>query len=214
MLEIQVEDICFLIGLSRRGSPIPLSGSRRGGEAIKDYISAHSRPRSQPTKDEKIDIKDLVSLPMRMILFIIARLASSATLHFSNRSHMQYALECMKLTIFNLSEGVLENMKEQLTKVKDGWLKKFGYGSILISFALDRIPLLQPQHISLELAHPRVPQIKRWVDLISRHACSSSMSFTLVLFRWLHMHLIIVEDYPYSGMDFSGDPELVLPGGE
>jgi len=48
----------------------------------------------------------------------------------------------MKPTIFNSNEGVLENMKEELTKAKDGRLKNFGYGSILISFSLENIPLL------------------------------------------------------------------------
>lgn len=68
---------------------------------------------------------------------------------------MQYALECI-----NWSEGVLANMKEQSTKSKDGRLKNFGYGSILISFSLERIPLLHPQHISLELLDPRAPRMR------------------------------------------------------
>lgn len=38
----------------------------------------------------------------------------------ANRSYMQYALECIEQTIFNLSEGVIINMKEQLTNAKDG----------------------------------------------------------------------------------------------
>ena len=35
---ITVEDVYFLIGLSRRGLPISLSGSTVGGETVRDYI--------------------------------------------------------------------------------------------------------------------------------------------------------------------------------
>jgi len=132
-----VEDIYFLIGLSRLGSPISLSSSRRGGELVKDYISAHYRSRLQPTKDGKIEIKYVVHLALKTILFILSRFANSDTLHLANRSHTQYAPKCMELIIFNLSERVLANMKEQLTKAKYAWLKNFGYGLILISFTLE-----------------------------------------------------------------------------
>jgi len=132
----------FLVVLLRRGDLVSLSSLRRGGEIVKDYISTHCRPRSQPTKDGKFYIKDVVHLSLRTILFIITRLAISTTLHLANRSQMKYDLECIELTVFNWSKGVLENMKEILTKSKDGQLNNFGYGSILISFSLEWIPLL------------------------------------------------------------------------
>lgn len=77
---------------------------------------------------------------------------------------------------------MLENLKEQLNREKDGKMKYFGYGSIMISFVLERIPLLRPQHIALELPSPRVPQMRKWVDLMSHHASASSISFTPTLF--------------------------------
>ena len=73
ILEIQVEDIYFLIGLSKRGAPVSLLGGRRGGEMVNDYIATYCRPAALPTRDGKINIKDVTQLPMRMILFIIAR---------------------------------------------------------------------------------------------------------------------------------------------
>jgi len=105
-------------------------------------------------------------------------------------------------------------MKEQLTKEKDGRLKNFGYGAILVSFSLERIPLLRPQHISLEKIDVRVPQMRRWIDLMAQHVSLSSMSFTLVFFRWLCTQFIMVDDYPYVGMDFHRNLELTLPVGE
>ena len=87
----------------------------------------------------------------------------------------------------------------------------FGYGSILISFSLERIPLLHRQHISLELLDPNAPWMRRWVDLMSRHAGPSSMSFTPVLFRWLSMQFNMIDDYPYVGFKFREDIDRVLP---
>ena len=91
---------------------------------------------------------------MRTILFTFARLAGSAALHIANRSYMQYALECLEPKVFNWFDAVLSVMKEQLTKVKSERSKNFGYGSILTTFTLERIPLMQPQYISLGLPPP------------------------------------------------------------
>jgi len=82
---------------------------------------------------------------------------------------MQYALGCLEPKVFKWCEAVFSSMKE-LTKVKNGKTKNFGYGSILISFALERIPLMQPQHISLEVLRSRDPWMQRWVDLMARYA--------------------------------------------
>ena len=30
-------------------------------------------------------------------------------------------------------------------------------------------------------------------------------------FQWWEEHIIVVDDYPYAGMDFRSDPDLVLP---
>ena len=38
VLPILIDDIYFLTRLSRRGAPIALSGSARGGESVRDYI--------------------------------------------------------------------------------------------------------------------------------------------------------------------------------
>jgi len=121
------------------------SRGKSGDKIVKDYIITYCKPRSLPNRDVKIRIKDVTELPLRMILFIIARLASNLTLHVASRSYTPYGIECLEPILFNWSEGVLVNLKEQLTKEKEGKLNKFGYGVILVSFSLERVPLLQPQ---------------------------------------------------------------------
>jgi len=137
-----IVDIYFLTGLSRRGAPISFSGSARGGESVRDYIRRYCREGSQPSKDGKINIQDVTDRSLRTILFTFARMAGSAALHVANRSYMQYAVECLEPKVFNWCDAVLFVMKEQLTKVKNGRLKNFGYGSILTAFALEKIPLM------------------------------------------------------------------------
>lgn len=72
---------------------------------------------------------------------------------------MQYDLECLEPTLFNWCAVVLSSLKEQLTKVKSGKTKNFSYGSLLISFTLEIISLMQPQHVTLGVAGPRDPTV-------------------------------------------------------
>jgi len=72
MLSIQVEDIYFLTGLSRRGAPISLSSSRRV-ERLSRTILLHIIDLEPSQKNGKIKIKDVVHLPLKKILFIITR---------------------------------------------------------------------------------------------------------------------------------------------
>lgn len=78
---------------------------------------------------------------------------------------MQYALECLEPKVFNWCDAVLPVIKGKITKVKNIRSKNFGYGSILTAFALEKIPLMQPQYISLDF--PPEPQMQRWVDLMA-----------------------------------------------
>ena len=93
VFSITVEDVYFLISLSRKGLLISLTGSTVGGEIVRDYVMQYCYPGSKPSKDGKINIHDVSDFPLRTILFTIAKLAGTITLHVANRSYMQYALE-------------------------------------------------------------------------------------------------------------------------
>lgn len=82
---------------------------------------------------------------------------------------MKYSLECIEPNVFNWSEGVLANMKEKINRSKDWCLNNFGYASILIYFALDRIPLFWPQRISYQLLGLSIPRMRLGVDIMSCH---------------------------------------------
>ena len=96
-----VVDIYFLIGLSRRGAPISLSCSARGGESVRDYVCRYCREGSQPSKDGKIIIRDVTTKSLRTILFTFGRMVGGAALHVAKRSYMQHTLECLEPKVFN-----------------------------------------------------------------------------------------------------------------
>ena len=49
ILEITIEDMYFIIGLSRRGMHVNLEGTGRGGDpmSVQDYVDTYYTPRSQ-----------------------------------------------------------------------------------------------------------------------------------------------------------------------
>ena len=56
--------------------------------------------------------------------------------------------------------------------------------------------------------------MQRWVDLMARHAGQSQVSFSDTFFEWFNRQEMVFSEYPYAGMDFRGDPDLVSLAGE
>ena len=114
--------------------------------------------------------------------------------------------------VFNWCEGVLKIMKKQLTKFRNGGLKQFGYGSILVSFFLERVHVLRLQ-VEWGIPSPKYPRMKRWIYLMAQHGGAPIVKYDDVFFQWLRTQLLMVKDYAYTGVDFHGDPNLSLPEG-
>ena len=107
-------------------------------------------------------------------------------------------------------------MKSQLTKAKNGRLKTFGYGPIVVSFALERVPMLIPQQLTVDILGPREPKLIRWVAVMARHPDEGAavVRFSDSYFDWLEGQRFVIQYFPYAGMDFRGSPDMVLPQGE
>jgi hypothetical protein len=122
VLSLDIEDIYFLMGLSRRGAHVTLIGGRGGGLPMSEYIHRHCEPDAERSKG-KVAIRDVQDLNLNTILFTIAWMARSTSLHMALQSYFQYAIECMEPQVFNWWDGVLHSMKTQITKIKRGYLK-------------------------------------------------------------------------------------------
>ena len=49
---------------------------------------------------------------------------------------------------------------------------------------------------------------------MARHVGQSQVSFSDTFFEWFNCQEMVFAECPYAGMDFWGDPDLVLPAGE
>ena len=49
---------------------------------------------------------------------------------------------------------------------------------------------------------------------MSQHAGQPQISFSDTFFEWFDHQEMVYAKFPYAGMDFWGDPDLVLPAGE
>jgi hypothetical protein len=139
----------------------------------------------------KVAIRGVWDLTLRTILFTIARMEGSASPHMVLQSYFQYAIECLEPQVFNWCDGLLWSMKTQLTKRKRGDLKQFGYGSIWVSFFLERVPHLRLQ-VEWELAAPRDPRMKRWCDLMTRHVAGPIIKYNDAFFDWLRPQILMI----------------------
>lgn len=141
-LKIDIEDICFITGLSKWGSPVVMSGQRSDVEAtMDDYIRRYCSPETKK-KGGKASISAVMDMPLHTILFIVTRGFGSLGAHAATKAHMTYALECVEPRVFNWCEGLRTNLHSQLTSFWMGKQSQFGYGSILVAFFLERVPLL------------------------------------------------------------------------
>lgn len=212
LLTLEIDDIYFLMGLSRRGDHVSLVRKRTRGVSTKALIQSHCIVEVKKS-GRNITIVDVTDFPLKAILYTITRVVGSASCHIATKTQMLYALDCIKPRIFNWCDGILINMKERFTTCRRVQLKDFGYGSLLVSFFLERGPLYRPHDIEIDIPGRREPRMRRWVDIMSRHGGGHVYSYSLALFSWLCRQLIMIEDYTYAGTDFRNDLDLVFPPG-
>jgi hypothetical protein len=125
--------------LSRRRYYVSLTGSRGGGLKMSEYCNQYYIPEAKRKKG-KVAIWGLQDLTLCTILFTIAGISAP---HMALQRYFQYAIECTEPRVFNWADVVLHSIKKQLTKCRWGDMKQFGYGSLLVSFFLEWVPLLR-----------------------------------------------------------------------
>ena len=83
-LEIELEDIYFLTGLSKRGEPLSLFGAGLGGQSISSLQLEFCNNESNP-RDKQIDIKTIIHPRLKLISFTVTKLCGSSALHVATR---------------------------------------------------------------------------------------------------------------------------------
>ena len=181
---MEPEDIYFLTRLPKRGEHLTLFGTRPGGQSVDSLWLEFC---NNQTRDKGIDIKTISLSELKVIVFTVTRLCGSIALHVATGSQRRMAVDYFRGTIFNWCEAVLANIKGQLTRAKNGQLKTFGYGALVVSFVLERVPMLVPKHLTVGAGLPREPKLMPWVAVMARHPEEGTevVRFTPEYFHWL-----------------------------
>jgi len=116
----------------------------------------------------KVDIATMPDLVLRVILFTITCAAGVQAPHEASKNHLLLAAECLNPTLFDWATTVTTNIKRKLTKCRHGGVKQFCYGSIVVSFFLERLPIFQIQGAVVTDPLPREPRMARWAALMPR----------------------------------------------
>ena len=212
-LTIDRDDIYFLTGLSRRGLPVNLRGSSADvGDTVDSLILQYCVPGSKKSSNQ-LKIADVRDQGLRMILFTITRAAGSLQPHLASRGNVMTGLRCIDGEVFDWVTAVHGSLTEQLSKAKRGRAKQFGYGSLICSFFLQRVPGMRPR-VSRAVPGVREPRMAQWTDLMARIGGGiPTNQFSPDFWDWWAEQAPNIDDYAYAGVDFRQDPDLPLPPG-
>jgi hypothetical protein len=88
---------------------------------------------------------------------------------------------------------------------------EFAFGSILVAFFLERVSMLRPR-VLLDAPGVREPRLIRWSQILICHGGGEGGHYFTVEAAqiWRQMPQVILQ-FPYAGVDFRGDPDMVLP---
>ena len=144
-LEITTEDMYFITGLSRRGVPVNLEGTGRGGDplSVQNYIDVFCTPGTQ-TRGSYVPITHIRDFTLQVLTSTIVRIAGSSSLHLATQNQMRLVVDCFRGALYDWCLGVVPIMKRQLSNYKRGRRNNFGYSSIFVAFFFERVLGLSP----------------------------------------------------------------------
>ena len=104
-------------------------------------------------------------------------------------------------------------MKQQLNDCNMGRVWNFGFGSILITFFFEGVLGISPR-IDIAPDRVQVPSQRHWANVMHKLGGGRVANpYLTEFFPWWWRQLIAIDDYPYEGIDFRGDPDMPLPPG-
>ena len=84
ILEVALEEICFIAGLYRHGIPVNLEGTGRGSDpmSVQYYVHTYCMYESKK-KGSCIPIVHITNFPLQVLVSTIVRVSGSSSLHLS-----------------------------------------------------------------------------------------------------------------------------------
>ena len=110
-LSVEVEDIYFITGLSRRGEIVNLRAHGVGGGiTIDEYISIYCLLDIENVGIQ-VPLNVIQNLGLKVIVLVLGRIVGLTYLHQAPRPLMFYAVEHMRPTIYDWSTSLLGKKK-------------------------------------------------------------------------------------------------------
>jgi hypothetical protein len=208
------EDVYFLTGLPFRGTPMltaPVMPRETdlAGFARRFCSGGHFMTGSA------VRINALDVLLHRCVASMIVRIYGSTAPHRMSGGELSL-MERVVVGRERFAWGIAlhSQMVAQLDRCRSAGRGEFTFGSILVAFFLERVPALRPR-VVLEVPEVRHPRLRRWSEILARHGGGEGGHyFTEQVARiWRQTPQLILR-FPYVGVDFRNDPDMVLPPGE
>lgn len=117
ILEIYVDDIYFLIGLSHRGELIYFGGRGGSEEFVDSYVNDFCTPRTRK-KGGKLPIQHIKIFSLKTILFTMIRLEGSTSVHLASKRQVMISLRATDGVVFNWCLGLPMDVKDQITRYR------------------------------------------------------------------------------------------------
>ena len=115
--------------------------------------------------------------------------------------------------MYDWSIELLGNMKHQLSECKMGIMRNLIFSSILSTFFFERVPGLSPR-VDVPLHGVRDLAQQHWADAMCRLGVGRVANpYPAKFFPWWQRQIVAIDDCPYAGIDFWGDPDMLLPPG-
>ena len=123
---------------------------------------------------------------------------------------MRVAVECLQGTLFDWCLGMILIMKKQLYVCKRGSHTNIGYSSILVELFFERVPAIIP---AVPLPSFSPSRLTKWGEVFLRQGGRGSVQrvYDDEFYVWWGRQLPTLEQFPYTGLEFEGYNDLVLP---
>jgi hypothetical protein len=209
-----VEDIYFLTGLPFRGTPLPAVPVLPRDTHLRTVAERYCSGEHYMT-GTSVSISGIDALLHRCIAAMIVRVYGSRATHRISGGEL-FLMERVVVGRERFAWGLTlhAQMIAQLDHCRSRGAGEFAFGSILVAYFLERVPMLRPR-VLLEAPGVREPRLRWWSQILVRHGGGEGGHyFTAQAAQiWRQMPQVILQ-YPYAGVDFRGDPDMVLPPGE
>lgn len=153
---IDYDDIYFLTGLSFHRAQKNLTGCRPDPQSTLELVQSYCIPK-RGLVSNKVPIERIRYKSMREILWLIVRLVGSKSPLVAKKAQLLLAFDCVQPQTFNWCEVMLRQLKAELMSCKTRTQHNFEYGTIIVSFFLERVPIMHPRMSlgPLDLREPR-----------------------------------------------------------